>query len=247
MPETGEVDEVEIVVLVDRAAKKRGLATDYGLSIYVEPRRGGKSYHILFDTGPSFEILRRNADMLGVDLNRIDRIVISHFHRDHYGALSELLDNVSRQGTIFVPEEPWFALHVLKKARSLGWRVARVQTSTPVAPGVYAFGPVARSLEISLKIVLKDGRRALLVGCGHASIPMILRWAGRLDRYELVAGGFHLKEEDDESAEKLGEMLTVMKIGKVMPLHCSGHEETFRKVLGEKFVSGGAGTRLVLL
>ncbi len=247
MPGTGEVDEVEIVVLVDKAAREQGLATDYGLSIYVEPRRGGKSYHILFDTGPSYEILSRNADMLGVDLGKIDRIVISHFHRDHYGALSELLDNVSQQGTIFVPEEPWFALHVLKKARSLGWRVARVQTSTPVAPGVYAFGPVARSLEISLKIVLRDGRRALLVGCGHAGIPMILRWAGRLDGYELVAGGFHLKEEDDESAEKLGEMLSVMNVGKVMPLHCSGHEEAFRKVLGERFVYGGAGARLVLL
>ena len=241
------VDELEIVVLVDKVAREPALTTGYGLSIYLEPRVGGKNYHILFDTGPSYEILHRNAELLGVDLGKIDRIVISHFHRDHYGALPELLEHTPRQGTVFVPEEPWFAMHVLKKARRLGWRVARVQTSTPVAPGVYAFGPVARSLEISLKIVLRNGRQALIVGCGHASIPIILRWAGGKGEYELVAGGFHLKEEDEDSAEKLGEILSTINVVKVMPLHCSGHEDTFRKVLGEKFVEGGAGAKLTLL
>jgi 7,8-dihydropterin-6-yl-methyl-4-(beta-D-ribofuranosyl)aminobenzene 5'-phosphate synthase len=45
---------------------------------------------ILLDTGARCAAVR-NADTLGVDLGSIDRIVLSHAHRDHTGGLFEIL------------------------------------------------------------------------------------------------------------------------------------------------------------
>ncbi|HDR13925.1 MAG TPA: MBL fold metallo-hydrolase [Desulfobacteraceae bacterium] len=45
---------------------------------------------ILLDTGARCAAVR-NADTLGIDLNSIDRIVLSHAHRDHTGGLFEVL------------------------------------------------------------------------------------------------------------------------------------------------------------
>src|SRR5450432_764184 len=48
-------------------------------------------YQTLFDTGPDGAALARNLDSLKVDLIAVDRIVLSHWHRDHSGGILEFL------------------------------------------------------------------------------------------------------------------------------------------------------------
>ncbi|MFW5894282.1 MAG: MBL fold metallo-hydrolase, partial [Verrucomicrobiota bacterium] len=76
-------------VLVDNDAHAPGLATEHGLSIWIDTGEA----RILFDTGQSDAFLK-NAQRLGIDLSTADRLVLSHGHYDHaggFGALEDLL------------------------------------------------------------------------------------------------------------------------------------------------------------
>ena len=62
------------------------LIGEHGLSFYVE----AGDRRILFDTGQNLG-LANNAAVLGVDLSRIDTVVLSHGHYDHSSGLKSLL------------------------------------------------------------------------------------------------------------------------------------------------------------
>ncbi len=59
----------------------------HGLSLHIQS--GMRS--ILFDFGPDGDLLRRNAEALGVDLSRVDLAILSHGHDDHSGGLEAFL------------------------------------------------------------------------------------------------------------------------------------------------------------
>lgn len=77
--------EIKITTLSENTAS-RGFIAEWGLSILVEV----EGLSILMDTGLSFSTVR-NAQLMGIDLSKIDRIVLSHGHTDHTGGLREVL------------------------------------------------------------------------------------------------------------------------------------------------------------
>jgi 7,8-dihydropterin-6-yl-methyl-4-(beta-D-ribofuranosyl)aminobenzene 5'-phosphate synthase len=79
------------------------LTRDWGFAALVEYR--GK--RVLFDTGNDAGILERNIAALGIDLARLDAVVISHRHGDHTSGLEHLL-RVNPDVTIYVPQEATF-------------------------------------------------------------------------------------------------------------------------------------------
>ena len=79
--------EARVTVLVENTTGRRGLLAEHGLSFWIEI----DSRRILFDTGQS-DILLHNAQVLGVDLNDVDAVVLSHGHYDHVGGLRRILE-----------------------------------------------------------------------------------------------------------------------------------------------------------
>ena len=77
---------------------------EQGLSILVDT--GSKSF--LLDTGQSISV-SHNVDALGVDLARIDKIVLSHGHFDHTGGLRPLLQKMKRKVDIVAHPDVWSA------------------------------------------------------------------------------------------------------------------------------------------
>ena len=77
----------QITVLYDAFGKTSTMQKDWGYAALVE--YGGQ--RILFDTGNSPEILAQNAKAKGVDLTKLDFVVMSHRHGDHMGGLTYLL------------------------------------------------------------------------------------------------------------------------------------------------------------
>jgi 7,8-dihydropterin-6-yl-methyl-4-(beta-D-ribofuranosyl)aminobenzene 5'-phosphate synthase len=77
-----------VTTLVENAVAQSGksLLGEHGLSFYIE----AGERRILFDTGQNLAITN-NARVLGVDLNRIDTVVLSHGHYDHSGGLQSIL------------------------------------------------------------------------------------------------------------------------------------------------------------
>jgi 7,8-dihydropterin-6-yl-methyl-4-(beta-D-ribofuranosyl)aminobenzene 5'-phosphate synthase len=63
------------------------LACEWGLSLHLESRRAGSQAQYLLDFGYTPEIILRNADLLDIDPAKIEGLILSHAHRDHFGGL----------------------------------------------------------------------------------------------------------------------------------------------------------------
>lgn len=75
-----------IKVLVENTAISAEYGKVHGLCLYVETAK----HKILFDLGPD-KLFLENAEKLGVKIDEIDTVVISHGHVDHGGALGLFL------------------------------------------------------------------------------------------------------------------------------------------------------------
>jgi len=98
--EPADPAEAQITVLYDAFGKDSTMHRDWGYAALVE--YGGK--RILFDTGNDPDILAQNAKAKGIDLSKLDFVVMSHRHGDHMGGLSHVL-SVNPKVSIFAPKE----------------------------------------------------------------------------------------------------------------------------------------------
>lgn len=87
-------------ILYDSFGKSPTLTMDWGFAALVE--YGGK--RILFDTGNNAQIFEHNVKAAGVDLQKLDFVVMSHRHGDHMGGLAYLL-KVNPTVKIYAPKE----------------------------------------------------------------------------------------------------------------------------------------------
>jgi 7,8-dihydropterin-6-yl-methyl-4-(beta-D-ribofuranosyl)aminobenzene 5'-phosphate synthase len=101
LPAVGaEPAAVRITVLNDAFGKDPAMQKDWGYAALVE--YGGK--RILFDTGNNPDVLAKNAKAKGVDLSRLDFVVMSHRHGDHMGGMNTLLA-ANPKVKIYAPKE----------------------------------------------------------------------------------------------------------------------------------------------
>src|ERR1700730_13347319 len=63
------------------------LAGEWGLSLHLESRNAGATGQYLLDFGYTSEVLVRNFDLLGIEPERLNGLILSHGHRDHFGGL----------------------------------------------------------------------------------------------------------------------------------------------------------------
>ena len=143
-----------ITVLVENTAGGHGLLAEHGLSFWIE--LGGK--RILFDTGQG-KVLSGNAQRLGIRLETMDAIVLSHGHYDHTGGLGDALRSAPGTTVYAHPAalEPKFARNPDGMARDVGMssvhkqrvreltELVSVEEPTEVCPGLHVTGPVPRT------------------------------------------------------------------------------------------------------
>ena len=92
--------KAQITVLYDAFGKASAMQKDWGYAALIE--YGGK--RILFDTGNNPDILAQNAKAKGIDLSKLDFVVMSHRHGDHMGGMAYLL-SVNPKVKIYAPKE----------------------------------------------------------------------------------------------------------------------------------------------
>jgi len=90
--------EIRITTLSENTANF-GFLAEWGLSILIETT----NLKILLDTGLSMSAVY-NAQVLGIDLSTIDKIVLSHGHIDHTGGLREVLRRTGKVEIIAHPD-----------------------------------------------------------------------------------------------------------------------------------------------
>ena len=197
----GEVDEVSILPLVERLTPDGGgLAGEPGVSYLV--RAGGT--RVLFDSGLSGgkpdSALAHNARVLGVPLDDLDAVVISHLHMDHVGGLRAM-----RRRTFSFAADPLEPHGVPAYVPTLMQhpRADVAVTTGPrvIGPGMAVLPPLPRMLfwagyvtEQALVVNVRGFGLVLISGCGHPRIEQILGVTERvLDvPIKAVVGGLHL-------------------------------------------------------
>src|ERR671910_7722 len=67
------------------------LHNQWGLSLFLESEKGAERRAIMLDFGYSPEALLNNIDITGVDPSKLQALVVSHGHYDHFGGLDGFL------------------------------------------------------------------------------------------------------------------------------------------------------------
>ncbi len=88
---------MKITTLIENnPGENKALIHEHGLSFFIET----DNLRILFDTGQSGAFLA-NAELLNIDLSRLDHVIISHGHYDHSGGF-RFLTEVTTQFNLFL-------------------------------------------------------------------------------------------------------------------------------------------------
>src|SRR5262245_34446620 len=97
-----------------RTDYRKSLHNQWGLSLGLESRIGSDTRHMLLDFGYTADALVNNMELMGVDGNKVQGLIVSHGHYDHFGGLVGFLEkhrnNLPDDLTLFVGGEDNFCL-----------------------------------------------------------------------------------------------------------------------------------------
>jgi 7,8-dihydropterin-6-yl-methyl-4-(beta-D-ribofuranosyl)aminobenzene 5'-phosphate synthase len=139
------VKKVQITVLMEdnKNPAKPELKNKHGLSFFIQAEIGDDRVTVLMDTGPSPEALLHNVDAIGVNLEDVDLVVLSHGHYDHTGGLLEALKRMKKRvpvvahPTVFDPK-----LALMPHLRLIGAPFKAVDVESVGGVPVFASNPV---------------------------------------------------------------------------------------------------------
>jgi 7,8-dihydropterin-6-yl-methyl-4-(beta-D-ribofuranosyl)aminobenzene 5'-phosphate synthase len=115
--------EIKLTTLSENTADRVGLLAEWGLSMLIEADK----YKVLLDTGLGISAAY-NAAIMGIDLSAVDRIVLSHGHRDHTGGFQHVLNAMRKRIEVVAHPDIWAAKYsrtFSKKAQYAGIPFAR--------------------------------------------------------------------------------------------------------------------------
>jgi 7,8-dihydropterin-6-yl-methyl-4-(beta-D-ribofuranosyl)aminobenzene 5'-phosphate synthase len=230
-------------IVYDNNAGDPLLKTDWGFSCYLE----SSEKTILFDCGGRGDILLSNMARKGLSPEKIQVIVLSHFHQDHVGGLEDLLTKNPRV-EVWVPYS--FPSEFKKAIEKKGAQVREVIKPAPICPGIYTSGVIDGPVrEQSLVLDTRDGL-VVITGCAHPGIVHILEEIKTAfpKNFYLVMGGFHLGGRPETEIKKIVASFRRLGVKKVGPTHCSG--ETARRLFSEEYgpdyIRAGVGQEVII-
>ena len=234
---SGVTRELTITILYDNTAYDARLQADWGFAALIEYR----GHTLLFDTGANGQTLVSNMDKLGIDLKKIEAIVLSHAHDDHIKGLQALLDN-GRTPKVYVPSS--FSSSLKGSVRA---RTSLVEVSAPmeILPGLHSTGELGTSI-IEQALVIETGQGMVVItGCAHPGIVSIVSQAKKMVKGDvaLLVGGLHLLDFSSSQVKQIIADLRALGVRQVLPTHCTGEAAiaAFAETFGADYIQGGAG------
>ncbi|MGD8403625.1 MAG: MBL fold metallo-hydrolase [Anaerolineales bacterium] len=206
----GETSRLEILPLYENAAQA-GLQSGHGVSYLIRTDNAT----ILFDLGYNLTAaspspLEQNMASLGVSLDEIDMIVISHRHPDHVGGQNWWtertfsLDGVTQPSlgemSVYIPEEmtyPTGNLTLSKKPVHLAEGIATTGLITYAQPfPIWLAMPKGDEQALAVNVLGKG--IVLITGCGHMGLESLLARAEAVFDVPVagVLGGLHYGDAD---------------------------------------------------
>lgn len=215
--EIGETKKLEILPLYE-AISPDNLEKGYGLSYLIKT----DTKTILFDLGhnpkaTSPSPLAKNMASLGISMNDIDMLIISHRHPDHVGGWKWWQEKTFSTDGISQPALGDIPIFAPEKISYPGSSPEFVTAPKQLAEGVATTGGFAfaepfpmwrvnpEDSEQSLAVNVAGKGVVLIVGCGHMGLHRLLKRAKTVFSNPVigVVGGLHYmrKKEEDLKGE----------------------------------------------
>lgn len=236
--------QITITIIYDNYVFKEGTSSDWGFACLIE----GTEKTILFDTGYQGQILLQNIDNLGIDLDSLDLIVISHNHLDHTGGLDSVLGRKSDLPVFFGASFPAsFSQNISNK----GATPIRVNEPIEICEHVFSTGELQGNIYEQSLILDTENGLVIITGCSHPGIINILKRAQDIIKKDiyLVFGGFHLLNLSYDEIDEIIQEFKALGVQKCGPTHCTGDRSItlFKEAYGENYFPMGVGQVIKIL
>jgi len=213
--EIGETSKLEVLPLYENAAQT-GLQSGHGVSYLIRTDNAT----ILFDLGNNMTAsspspLIQNMQDIGISMDEIDKIVISHRHPDHVGGgnlwtqKTFSLDGTNQPALenipVYIPEEmtyPGIALVLSTSPTLLSEGIATTGLISYAQPfPIWLATP--KGDEQALAVNVSGKGIVLITGCGHMGLESLLERAKTMFDVPVVGviGGLHYGETDMASLQ----------------------------------------------
>lgn len=232
------------LTVLSEAKAKSGFQPEHGLSYYIEM----DGMKLLFDTGASGKF-KDHALRLGIDLDQVNMVVLSHGHYDHGDGLPFLTHTtlVCHPGSLVrrYRKEGNDYLGISLDEQEIRERFDLRTSKEPMklSEHLYFLGEIPRIFEFERwesPYILENGEADFIMddsglaavtenglvvvsGCAHSGICNMIDHAKKvtgMERVEAVIGGFHLKKAGDRT-EKTIEWIRKTGVRRVYPSHCT--------------------------
>lgn len=236
---------MKVSVLMENTARDPALTAEHGLSLYIETC----GLRLLFDTGATGGFAE-NARQMGVDLSKVDALILSHGHYDHGGGIETFL-RCNSTAPVYLSSDA-FGAHYNGAGKYIGLprqlqghpRLVPVEDCLTLAPGItidccvnrkpkYAQEPFGLQVQRGgcfypedfrheLYLTVQEEKRICFSGCAHRGVENIVHW---LSPHVLV-GGFHFKQlQPGDPRLDLAAQRLLESPCEYYTCHCTGQEQ----------------------
>ncbi len=197
-----EVEKLTVTVVVDNyyesmrpsnhlvtrlSSPEIAVHAEHGLSFHIETVINGKQHAFMFDYGRDLHGVTQNINLLGLNMDKVEALGLSHGHLDHWGNLIRIAEGQnewkSRGIPLYVGKEAFAKRYtrqgdknvyigqlVKEDIEKLNFvKIIEVAEPTQIVPGAYLTGDIARVTEY------EKGSPSILIMRGgyieHDSLP----------------------------------------------------------------------------
>jgi 7,8-dihydropterin-6-yl-methyl-4-(beta-D-ribofuranosyl)aminobenzene 5'-phosphate synthase len=212
---------MKFTILYDNKAKK-GLKQGHGFSCLVEGQT-----NVLVDTGWDGHLLLSNMEQLGITLESVDSIFLSHSHWDHIGGLPTIL-NQNKNLELFYPT--WFSTNLKREVKARA-KLTETSIATQIADRMYTTGELGRDIKEQSLVVSTEKGNIIVTGCSHPGLDVIVKKARTFGSVYGVIGGFH----------GFDDYPVLQGIPMIVPCHCTEHKTEIKERYPDTCEIGFAG------
>jgi len=186
---------------------------------------------ILFDTGSEFPKLARNLEKFNINIEEIQKVIISHTHMDHAGGLMSLVAiNPNIELYLAYSKKDYMSNQMPSDVKIYG-----IKDITEIDDKTYCSKELGTGIpEISLFLKSEEGI-VIITGCAHPGLENIIENAKELGKIRAVLGGFH----------GFDKLYALEGIDLIAPCHCTSKTNKIRKNFPNNFVEIKAGSILI--
>lgn len=236
---------MKVITLIEDTPGNNECDFEHGLALYIET----KQHKLLVDTGATGKFTE-NAIKLGVDLRKIDTVIISHGHYDHAGGVPAFCE-INNHAQIYMQknaiEECYYKdryIGINNKIKNLS-QLKAINGSYQIDDNLYLLSDVSAETKNGKFLRKVDGKiteddfsheqspvictkrgNVLISGCAHCGILNILAAYKRKFANEPMAviSGFHMFKTCEYTKEEVANIEAIAKeLNKMETIFYTGH------------------------